>query len=382
MKSIATIGIGMAGYGSIGKIHTLGYRELPLLYPGTLPKIELAAVCTSRSDTARSAAELGGYDSWCTDVKELAQLEKVTVVDCAVPNYLHREALLAAFAAGKHAYCEKPLALNGNEARLLVQEARKAKVTAGMTFNFRFIPALMRAQALIREGALGRIYSFRGEYLHTGYQDPERLMSWRLRKERSGGGALVDMGSHVIDLIRHLLGEFASVQATTQTYVKERPAERGSIRKEPVTVDDAAWLEVRLKNGAIGTIEVSRFATGALDDLSLEVWGEKAALRFHLMDANWLYWFDAARSGSPMGGERGWTRLETVQHYPGATLPPPRSFLGWTRTHAENQYRFLRALTEGNTPEPDIVDGLKAQLVLDAAYSSAEKGGWVQVPEE
>lgn len=376
------IGIGLLGYGASGRIHTLGYRELSLLYPGRLPEIRLAGVCTRTPDSARAAAQQGGFSVWYSEPSALIRDPAVEVIDCSLPNYLHREMLLSAFAAGKHVYCEKPLALDGAEARQLVQAAGRAGVKVGLTFNFRFIPALMRARQLIAQGALGGIYSFHAEYLHTGYQNPERPMSWRLRKDQAGGGALVDLGSHLIDLIRYLLGEFKAVRALLQTFIRERPVAQGSREKEPVTVEDAAWLQARLASGAIGTIEVTRFATGALDDLNIEIYGEKGALRFKLMDANWLYWFDATRSAGPLGGEQGWTRLETVQHYPGAALPPPRSFLGWTRTHAENQFQFLRSLMEGTKVEPDISDGLRTQLVMEAAYRSAEAGDWAPVQQE
>ena len=308
--------------------------------------------------------------------------KEVTVVDCSTPNYQHRQTLLAAIAAGKHVYCEKPLALNAAEAREIVRVAEKAGVSVGMTFNYRFVPAITRARQMIADGALGEIYNFRAEYFHTGYQDPQRPLGWRMKQELSGGGALVDMGSHLIDLVRHLLGELHSVRAVMKTYIKQRPVERGSRTLGDVTVDDAAWLEVRLAGGGFGTIEVSRFATGSLDDLNLEIYGSKGALRFSLMDANWLYWFDGTKVGGFLGGDLGWTRLETVQHYKGAAVPPARSILGWTRAHAECQYAFLRAVAEGKKPEPGIRDGLRNQLILDAAYASAKSDSWVTVPTE
>jgi predicted dehydrogenase len=376
------IGIGLLGYGAIGKIHTCCYLQLPLLYPGKLPKIVLEGVCTSSPETADRAAGAGGFRRGFSDLGELLQQEEVDVVDCCLPNFLHKEALIRAFEAGKHAYCEKPLAVNAEEARQIAAAAARHGVQVGMTFNFRFLPALMRAKQLIDEGRLGKVYSFRAEYLHTGYQDPNRPMSWRMRKNQSGGGALVDLGSHVIDLMRHLLGEFAAVRGTVQTYIDQRPVTKNSKETETVTVDDAAWFEVRTRDGGIGTIEVSRFATGALDDLNVTIYGEKAAVMFRLMDANWLYFYDAARPGGAMGGERGWTRLETVQHYPGATIPPPRSILGWTRTHAENQYSFLQAVSQGRASHPGVLDGLRCQLIMDAVYRSAETGSWVEVALE
>jgi predicted dehydrogenase len=201
-----------------------------------------------------------------------------------------------------------------------------------------------------------------------------------MKRELSGGGALVDLGSHVIDLVRYLLGDIEEIFATASTFVKERPIDRGASEKGLVTVDDAMWLQARLVDGAMGTLEVSRFATGSLDDLTLRIEGKKGALRFDLMDGNWLYWFDTSRPSGPLGGEAGWIRLETVSHYPGAVIPTPRSILGWERTHAENQYRFLKSVAEDGEAAPDIRDGVAVQLVMDAAYESAEERTWVRVP--
>lgn len=377
-----TIGLGLIGYGGIGKIHTLGYKSIDMYYPGQLPPIDLAAVCTSQPATAQKAAEEGGYRTWCAAPSDLIQRDDVTVVDCSLPNFAHKSVLLEAIAAGKHVYCEKPLALNGAEAREIAAAAAAAGVQIGMTFNYRFVPALLRAHELVQEGALGQVYRFQAEYLHTGYENPERPLSWRLQHDKSGGGALADLGAHAIDLMRWLLGDFQAVRAMTHTYIPERPLTRGSQETGPVTVDDAAWLQVRLRSGALGTIEASRFSTGVLDELRFEICGEKGALRFNLMDANYVYWFDASRKGGAFGGEQGWTRLDTIQHYPGASIPPPRAVLGWARTHAENQYRFLRAIVAGTTPQPNIADGLQTQFVLDAAYASAEQGDWVEVAQE
>ncbi len=376
------LGVGLLGYGMIGRVHALGYRELPVLYPRRLPPVRLSAVCTSRPETAEAAAAEAGFAAWCTDIATLAERRDVDVVDCTLPNHLHRAALLAALRAGKPVYCEKPLARNDAEAREIASAARAAGVPVGVGFNYRFVPAIARARQLIQDGALGDVYTFRAQYLHSGYQDPQRPMSWRLRREQAGGGASMDLGSHAIDLIRFLLGEFQTVCARLHTFVSARPVRRDAEETEAVTVDDAAWLQVRLESGALGTVEVSRFATGAVDDLRLEVHGRCGALRFSLMDANWLYWYDATRRAEPLGGERGWTRLETVQHYPGAAVPPARAILGWTRTHAESQYAFLRAVVDGAAPQPDIIDGLRAHLVLGAAYASAQDGGWVAVPKE
>lgn len=376
------IGIGLVGYGGIGKIHTLGYRDIGMYYPGHLPEIDLVAVCTSKPETAQKAAKEGGFRHWFTDVTELIQHDDVTIIDCSLPNVVHKSVLLQAIAAGKAIYCEKPLAMNVAEAREIASAAQRAGVQIGMTFNYRFLPAIMRAHSLIQDGALGQIYRFQAEYLHTGYEDPQRPLSWRLDKAKSGGGALVDLGAHVIDLMRYLAGEFDAVHALTKTFIPERPLTRGSQETGKVTVDDAAWLQVQLKNGGIGTIEASRFATGVLDELRFEICGEKGALRFNLMDGNWLYWYDALRKGGDLGGNKGWIRLDTVQNYPGASIPPARAILGWQRPHAENQYQFLKTVVTGKSFQPNVIDGLRAHLILDAAYTSAETGEWVNVEQE
>lgn len=367
-----SIGIGLAGFGMMGKVHALAYREIPQYYPGTLPPIQLAAVCAAHGESAQKAAREGGFGAWTTSVEELAARDDVQVVDVCLPNEAHYPAILAALRAGKHVLVDKPLALNANQAMEIADAARAAHARVGMVFNYRFVPALMRAQKLIAQGALGRIYHFHFDYLHTGYQNPLRPMSWRLRAKQSGGGALVDLGSHLIDLTRYLLGDFETVYAATRTYVTERPAAANSNHYEPVDVDDAAWLQAKLKNGASGTLFVTRFATGAVDDLNAQIYGERGALRFSLQDANVLQWFDAE-----LGAERqGWTRLPTGTQYPGAAAPPPRSILGWNRTHAENIYEFLRALVENKPFSPDVTDGMRAQQVIAAGYESALAQEW------
>lgn len=369
------IGIGMLGFGGIGKLHTLAWRALPSIYPG-MPTFRLAAVCTRSAESGGAALREGGFQRSHTTMEELVADPAVQVIDCVLPNDAHKAAVVAALSAGKHIYCEKPLALSADEARELVRLAASSEGRLGMTFNYRFFPAIQRAKKLLDEGALGEIYSFEFEYLHSGYQDASRPLTWRMRKELSGGGALVDLGAHIIDLARFLLGEFAEVSALTKTWVTERPLKKGSAEVGKVTVDDAAWVTARLASGAIGTLVVSRFATGAADDLRLRIEGEKGALRFDLMDANWLYHYDATRPSA----EAGWTRLETIQTYPLAAVPPSRAIVGWERSHAENQYRFLLSVAEGKEPSPGIADGLAVHLVTDAAYEAALRGTWIPVP--
>lgn len=383
------LGLGLAGYGMIGRLHAMGYRQLPFIYPGKLPEIELRSVCTTRPESAGAARAEGGFAAAVTDLNQLVEDPAVDVVDISLPNQLHRPAIEAALTAGKHVYCEKPLAGTLEDARAIAAMVERAGKSSGspparfgMVFQYRFIPAISKARELIQQGKLGRIYTYRAEYLHTGYQNPDRPLSWRMKKEEGGSGALGDLGSHVIDLVRYLLGEFESVQGHLETFVKERPLAPGDPRKGAVTVDDVAWFRARMTCGAIGTVEASRFATGTLDDLRLWIYGEKGALHFNLMDAGFLDWFREDDPGGTYGGSRGWQRLQTVQHYPDARTPPGRAPIGWSRSHTENQYQFLQAVINNRDPEPGIIDGLRVQLVIDAVERSAAAGGSTVTVEE
>jgi levoglucosan dehydrogenase len=359
------IGIGMAGFGYMGKVHLLAYRDIPMIYPDKLPEIEMKAVCHSSQNKADATARENGFSRGYSNFDDMLQNDEINIIDIVTPNYLHKEQILKALEAGKDVLCEKPLGLNSEEAEEISEVVKKTGRYLGMIFNYRFIPAIQQAKKWIEEGRLGKVYSFRGEYFHTGYQDSSRPLTWRMQKDKSGGGALVDMGVHVLDLIRFLLGEFESVNGKTQTFIGERPLPDNTGQTGKVTVDDAVWLTAQLQEGATGTIEISRFATGSLDDLKISAFGENGAFRFDLMDANYLYWYDKGQ---------GWRRVETLQHYEDTKFPSPRSIIGWTRFHAENQYRFLESIILGRPFSPDVSDGLAAQRIIDAVYRSAETG--------
>lgn len=383
-----SLNIGLLGYGGIGRIHALCYNQIPYYYPGDIPRPRVHSVCTSREESAVRARRETEASVAETDLHRFVADPELDVVDITLPNHLHLNGIEAALMAGKHIYCEKPLAGTIEDARKIVALAEQYDSRVGMVFQFRFMPALLRAHQLITEGYLGRIYTFRAEFLHSGYQDPSRPLSWRLKRAEGGTGALGDLGSHVIDLVRHLLGEYQDVQGHLETFVKERPVSKGAEERGAVEVDDVAWLNARMKSGAVGSIEVSRFATGTLEDLRLWIHGHKGALKFHLMEPGYLDYFNAELPRGDYGGSSGWQRLEAIQSYPGAVAPPPRSPIGWDRAHGENQYRFLKAIHHGEMIEdspilPGVVDGLKVQLAMDAVEkSSASGGGWVQVEEE
>jgi predicted dehydrogenase len=300
--------IGMIGYGGIGRVHALAYRSLPYHYGLPLAAVRIAGVATARRETAQAAAAEIGCDFWTDDYRELLARPEIDIVDICVPNHMHAELVVAAAAAGKHIYCEKPLAMDVAEAQQIAAAVRAAGVNSQLTFHFRFYPAILRAQQLVASGFLGRVFSFRGRYYRSSYIDPQKPLSWRQQKAVAGGGALFDIGSHILDLLYALLGEFASVQATLDTLIRERPVATGAAEMAPVDVDDIALLHLRTRDGVLGLVEVSRMGTGLTNDLSFEIFGELGAIRFNAVDPNWLEVYDVRDADRPTGGLRGFAR--------------------------------------------------------------------------
>lgn len=245
-----TFRIALIGYGAIGRVHAHGYRALPFLYGVPPDFAQVVAVATSRPETAEAAARELGCAVWSGDYLEIVARDDVDVIDCYTPNGAHHDIVIAAAQAGKHIYCEKPLALDVAQGLRMLAAAEAAGVATQMTFNFRFFPAITHARQLIDEGFVGRVYSFRARYYRSRYIDPQLPISWKLRMRDSGGGALVDLGSHALDLVSCLLGRMDSVQATLETVIRERPVARGSSEMAPVDVDDLALMHVRLATGS------------------------------------------------------------------------------------------------------------------------------------
>lgn len=379
MSSQKTLGVGIVGFGFIGKVHAYGYQNIPLFYDPAPAKIKLVGVCTSKPETAEKAKEAGGFEFGTNRFEDLLEREDIDIINICTPNHLHKEQVLQALAAGKYVYCDKPLTTNAAEAREIQQAAIAAGRTHGMAFHMRFIPAIMRAKQLINSGFLGRVYHFRAAYYHAGYTDPDRPVSWRLTTE-AGGGALSDLGSHIIDMMEHLLGDYASVRAITDTYVTERPAGKGSTERLVVEVDDYVALQARMANGASGIVEASRFATGAHDGMNFEIFGEFGSLRFNMMDANYLYAYDAREPEDDLGGCRGWMQIECIQRYPKPSiLPSPKLPIGWMRFHLHSQFDFLSAIAEGRLGNANLFDGVRTQLIDEAVRNSVKSGNWENV---
>nr|MBQ4320566.1 Gfo/Idh/MocA family oxidoreductase [Clostridia bacterium] len=362
--------IGLLGYGFMGKTHSYAIHNMAYYYKELPYSASITAVCTSRPETAQAAARDFGFARAVTNEDELIYDPTIDIIDICTPNIYHYETLKKAIAAGKHIYCEKPLCINARQAAEIAALARDKGITAQIVFNYRFMSPMLRAKQLIGEGRLGRIVSFRSSYLHSSATDLTRKAGWKQSKEICGGGVLFDLGSHALDLVYNLCGEFKSVTGRSQIAYPERPGVDGKPWK--TDADEAFYMIAELKNGAIGTVEASKITVGTNDDLTLEVYGEKGALKFSLMDPNWLYFYDNTEPTGELGGERGFKRIECVGRYPepGNVFPSVKAPIGWLRGHVESYHTFLDCVYNGTPTSPSFDDAAHIQWVMEQAYKS------------
>lgn len=368
------IGVGMLGYAFMGKAHTNAYKKIPyLMYPPpAMPK--LVAICGRNEAAVAEAARRYGYETYYTDWQTMLEDDRVQLFDNGGPNYLHAEPTIAAAQAGKHVLCEKPLARTAEEAKKMLDAVEKSGVKHMVGFNYRFVPAIRQARELIESGALGRIYHFRAIYLQEWimphYNTP---MIWRLDKELAGSGALGDLGAHIIDLARFLVGEIAGVSAMTRTFIPERPLADGS-GSGTVDVDDAFVSLVEFKNGAIGTLEATRFAGGRKNHQVLEINGEKGSIHFSLERMNELnvYWVGE----EPQETQGFHNVLISEAYHPWwENWWPHGHIIGWEHTFIHELTHFLDCIVNDKDVAPygaTFVDGYRAAVVCDAMLESAQ----------
>lgn len=384
----------MIGFGFIGKVHAHAHRALPLFFEPAPARTRLVGVCTTSDESGGKAVEQADFEFHTLDYHALLARDDIQIIHICTPNDAHYAAVRDALAAGKHIYCDKPLAHNAVEAKDLTDLALGSDTVHQMTFNYRFVPAVLRAAQLIDAGFLGELFSFRAAYLHAGYIDPNRPFSWRTDFARSGGGAIMDLGAHIIDLMRFLLdrpavpraGRFQEVSAELQTVITERMDTRERALRA-VDVDDIAIVKCRLEGGATGTIEASRLATGVQDELRFEMHGSRGSLRFNLMEADWLDAYDASVPEAPLGGDRGYRRIESVGRYPRPyALGATKNTIGWPQFHIHSLHDFVDNVArrqDGRPPNPHsptFADGLAAhQIIAACQQSSAENGVWTAV---
>lgn len=357
----------------MGRTHTWAVRNLPFFY-GELPfRAVTQGVCTTTQEKSDRIAAEFGIPMATANEDDLIYNPDIDVIDICTPNVCHYETLKKAIAAGKHILCEKPLTVTAEQAREIEALAAKQDRICGMVFNNRWLAPVMRAKQMAEEGRLGRILHFHAEYLHNSCIDPDRRVGWKQDKTVCGGGVLFDLGSHVIDLISHLCGEIVTVSGHSQIAYPTHLDAAGNPWQ--TNADEAFYLHAVTKEGAHGTIEVSKITQGVNDELCFEIYGEKGALKFSLMEPNWLYFYDTNTPSKPIGGDRGFTKIECVGRYPDLIFPSPKAPAGWLYGHLESMHSYLSAVASHTPFSPSLADGAYVQRVMDAAYRSDQLGG-------
>jgi predicted dehydrogenase len=374
------IGIGMLGYAFMGKAHTNALKKLPyMMYPPVaIPR--LVAIAGRDEAATAEAAKRYGYEKYYTDWHQLIEDPDVQVFDNGGPNNVHAEPCIAAAQAGKHVFCEKPLARTALEAKTMLDAVTKAGVKHMVAFNYRFVPAIMQARKIIESGALGRIFHFRAVYLQEWIIDPNFEKIWRLDKEIAGSGALGDLGAHVIDLARFLVGEPTRVSGLTKTFVKERPLPGGKGRGT-VDVDDAFISLFEFDNGAIGTIEASRFCQGRRNYNSFEINGENGTIVFNLERLSELnvYWANEEPKET-----RGFHNVIIGEGYHPymSNWWPSGHLIGWEHSFVHEFDNFLGAIVGRNEVAPygaTFEDGYRNAVICDAIVESSNSGRAVDI---
>jgi len=400
MVTRRTLAVGLIGYNFMGKAHSNAWRQAPRFF--NLPaNVRLKTICGRNRAAVKKAATKLGWENAQTDWRRVIDDSKIDIVDICTPNDTHCEIAVAAAQAGKAILCEKPLARNIDEAEKMVRAVKKAHVVNMVCHNYRRIPAIVLAKRMIERGDLGeRIFHFRARYAQDWIVDPNFPLVWRFQSNVAGSGALGDIFSHIVDLARYLVGEFKEVCATMETFVKERPVgrDRRSRRRTKaiarVDVDDAVTMIGRFKNGALASLEATRFAPCRKNSITLEINGSAGSLFFDLEEMNQLRFYNAA---DPQDRQGFRDILVTEPSHPYiANWWPPGHVIGYEHTFVHTIADFVNAMVddlEGRAPprprktrtpqraslHPTFEDGLQTQRVLDAVGRSAKSRRWTNL---
>jgi predicted dehydrogenase len=384
-----TLRVAMIGYGFMGAAHSVGWRQAPRMF-GLPDDVEMAIVVGRHAEAVAGAAAQWGWQESATDWREVIARDDIDIVDIVTPGDSHAEIAIAALEAGKHVLCEKPLANTVDEAEAMADAASRAAargIRSMVGFTYRRVPAVTFLRDLVAQGAVGKIAQVRAAYRQDWLVDPEMPLAWRLQKEHAGSGALGDIGAHIIDMTQFVTGlDVTAVSGVLDTIVKQRPLQgsgsglSGTAAEGvgDVTVDDIALFTGRLSSGALVSFEASRFATGRKNDLSIEVSGDKGALRFDLEDLNTLWFYDRTAPEATQGFTR--ILVTEAQHPYVAAWWPAGHMLGYEHGFSHQVVDLVTAIAEGTDPHPSFAEGLSVQRVLAAVEESSANGsGWVRV---
>jgi len=380
------LNVGLIGYKFMGKAHSHALRDVGFYFDvPIMPRMKV--ICGRDDEELAKAQAKFGWEERENDWRKVVERDDIHIIDVAASNAIHRDVVVAAAEAGKHVFCEKPLATKLSEAYEMLDAVEKAGVKHVINFNYRRLPAIQLAKYFMDNGYIGRVFHVRGLYLQDWIIDPEFPLVWRLTEP--GAGSLGDLGTHVIDRARYLVGDFEEVVATQKTFIKERPvlakttggltAAAGEGRGT-VNVDDGTAFIVHFENGGIGTVEASRFCYGHKNYEFIEVNGSEGSLRFNFERMNELE-FASRKDPEFAQGFRTIQATEECHKYMEAYWPPGH-IIGYEHAFINQWYEFLCAIASDKEASPSFYDGIVAQQITEAVEKSADERTWVKVKSE
>ena len=370
-----TVNIGIVGTQFMGRAHSNAWMDVGKFYD--LPAMPvMKAACDNVAENLEPFCKRFGWQSREKDWQNLVARDDIDVIDICTSNNVHMPIAVAAAKAGKHLICEKPVAMNADEAKAMLDAAKAAGVLHMVAFNYRRVPAIALAKQIIEEGKIGKVFHFNAVYYQDWLVDPAFPYVWRHDKSVAGSGAHGDMNAHIVDLARFLVGEVEAVCGAEEVFIKERQMPGGS-GKGTVTADDALFSLARFADGALGSFMATRFASGRKNYLRFELFGSEGSLLFNLERLNEIQYYTRSEAGREQGFR---TILATESDHPYINKWwPPGHIIGWEHTFIHEVGDFLTAVGTNQPIAPNFYDGLRNQQVLDAMQQAAAKKTWIDV---
>lgn len=383
------IGLSMVGGGFMGKLHTLAIQNYPVYYFPPAADVTKECIIDIDPEIADDSKRRFGFNRCACDYKELLNDDKTDVIVVAAPNFLHKEIVLDAISAGKNVFCEKPLAINADDAYKMYMEAKKTGVIHAVGHNNRALSGIRMMKKLISEEKFGEIYSIQMRYVQSWGLNPEAPMQWRFDASKAGTGTLGDTGSHAIDIGRYLLGNIKRVSSLNKTFVQDRNVAKGSllskvptkeqiIGKQKVDVDDDTKSIIEFESGVSGILWSSRFCIGHEDTLDIEVYGSEGAGRFSRERPNEL----EVLLSEDREELKGFRKIKMGPLHPNGELWPMADLgVGYVEQKCVEYKNFFEAI-EKNDPKKvscSFYEGFKVCQVIDAIKTSAETGEWITI---
>src|SRR5215472_4154913 len=362
MTARSRFNIGMIGTGFIARAHANAFHQVARFFETPL-ELSTRVVCGRNRDRVEAFRRQWGWEEAATEWESIVARPDIQIVDIAVPNALHKPIALAAAAAGKMVFCEKPLGLTLEEAKQMAEAVRGLPNL--VWFNYRRVPAVRFARQLIEEDRIGQVFHYRAHYFNQSGTDAAKGQTWRYRRALAGSGAMGDLLSHSLDTAVYLNGPIHELSAMTHTFIPGRE------------VDDAVTAMARFSNGSLGSFEASRFGVGRRNGNGFEMYGSKGSLRFDFEDMNRLWFFDATEAPELEGARN---LLVTGPNHPySANFWKPGHPLGFEHTFIATVADFLDALAKNEAFHPNFEDALSTEHLLNAIESSAASGQWISL---